>query len=44
MLDDHAEWNGQPTGWDDCRWTGVLEKRGGRWLVVQMHFSFPKDE
>ena len=43
-LDDHAEWNGRPTGWDNARWTGVLEKRGGRWLVVQMHFSFAKDD
>jgi hypothetical protein len=31
-------------GWDNCRWTGTLEKRGGKWVVVQMHFSFPKDE
>lgn len=44
MLDDHTEWNGQPTGWDNCRWTGTLEKRGGVWVIVQMHFSFPKDE
>ncbi len=43
FLDDHAKWNGIPTGWDNCRWTGVLEKREGRWVVVQMHFSFPKD-
>ena len=43
MLDDHAEWNGQPTGWDNCRWTGTLERRDGRWVMVQMHFSFPKD-
>ncbi len=43
LLDDHAEWNGKPIGWDDCRWTGTLEKRDGSWAVVQMHFSFPKD-
>ncbi len=43
MLDDHAEWNGKPTGWDNCRWTGTLEKRAGQWVIVQMHFSFPKD-
>lgn len=43
MLDDHSEWNGQPIGWDNCRWTGTLEKRDNRWVVVQMHFSFPKD-
>jgi hypothetical protein len=43
LLDDHAEWNGQPAGWDDCRWTGTLEKRSGKWVIIQMHFSFPKD-
>ncbi len=43
MLDDHAEWNGQKIGWDNCRWTGILEKRDDRWVIVQMHFSFPKD-
>jgi ketosteroid isomerase-like protein len=40
MLDDLGEWNGKPTGWKDTRWTGVLEKRAGRWIIVQMHFSF----
>ena len=44
LLDDHAEWNGRPTGWDNCRWTGTLEKRGGKWVTVQMHFSVPKDD
>ena len=44
LLDDHAEWNGRPIGWDNCRWTGTLEKRGGKWVIVQMHFSFPKDD
>jgi hypothetical protein len=43
MLDDHAEWNGEPIGWDNCRWTGVLEKRENQWVIVQMHFSFAKD-
>lgn len=42
-LDDHAEWKGQPIGWDNCRWTGTLEKRSGQWVIVQMHFSFSKD-
>jgi len=40
FLDDHALWNGKPIGWDNARWTGTLEKRGGRWVIVQMHFSF----
>ena len=43
MLDDHAEWNGQPIGWDNCRWTGTLENRDEHWVIVQMHFSLAKD-
>jgi hypothetical protein len=43
FLDDHAEWNGKVGGWDNCRWTGLLEKRNGSWLIVQMHFSFAQD-
>jgi hypothetical protein len=43
-LDDHAEWKGQKIGWDNARWTGVLEKRNHHWVIVQMHFSFAKDE
>jgi hypothetical protein len=44
MLNDLAEWDGKPTGWKDTRWTGVLEKRDGRWIIVQMHFSFASDK
>jgi ketosteroid isomerase-like protein len=43
MLDDEAEWDGEVGGWYDTRWTGVLEKRNGRWLIVQQHFSFVSD-
>ena len=42
-LDDYNEWQGQPANWEDVRWTGVLEKRDGRWVIVQMHFSSPTD-
>lgn len=42
-LDDHGEWDGKKTGWDDARWTGVLEKRKGKWVIVQMHFSLASD-
>ena len=42
-LDDYNEWKGQPANWEDVRWTGVLEKRDGRWQIVQMHFSSPTD-
>jgi ketosteroid isomerase-like protein len=27
-----------------AQWSGVLEKRGGKWLIVQSHFSFPVEE
>jgi ketosteroid isomerase-like protein len=42
-LDDYNEWKGTPANWEDVRWTGVLEKQGGRWVIVQMHFSSPTD-
>lgn len=41
-LDDVTEWKGQPASWINTRWTGVLEKRKERWVIVQMHFSFAK--
>ena len=40
MLDDINEWKGKPASWLNTRWTGVLEKREGGWVIVQMHFSF----
>ena len=40
MLDDMNEWQGEPANWEHTRWTGVLEKRLGKWIMVQMHFSF----
>lgn len=43
LLDDEGEWDGQAVGWYDTRWTGVLEKQDGKWVIVQQHFSF-KDE
>ncbi len=43
-LDDFNTWKGQPANWDDIRWTGVLEKRDGRWVIVQMHFSDATDK
>jgi ketosteroid isomerase-like protein/effector-binding domain-containing protein len=44
ILDDFGEWDGKPTQWKDTRWTGILERRDGKWLVVQMHFSFASDK
>ncbi len=43
MLDDINEWKGRPANWENTRWTGVLEKRDGKWLIVQMHFSFAQE-
>lgn len=40
LLDDINEWKGRPANWENTRWTGVLEKRNGNWIMVQMHFSF----
>ena len=42
--DDLGEWDGKPVGSRDIRWTGVLEKRGGKWVIVQMHGSVPQTE
>jgi hypothetical protein len=43
ILDDINEWKGQPASWMNTRWTGVLEMRKGKWVIVQMHFSFAKE-
>jgi tetratricopeptide (TPR) repeat protein len=40
ILDDINEWKGQPANWENTRWTGILEKRDDRWVIVQQHFSF----
>ena len=43
ILDDINTWKGEPANWEKIRWTGVLEKRNGKWRVVQQHFSWPKE-
>jgi len=40
MLNDINTWKDEPASWENTRWTGVLEKRNGKWTVVQQHFSF----
>jgi len=42
-LDDINEWKGEPANWENARWTGVLEKRNGKWVIVQQHFSFASE-
>ncbi len=43
ILDDINMWKGEPANWENTRWTGVLEKRNGHWVIVQMHFSFANE-
>jgi len=43
VLDDINTYKGEPASWENARWTGVVEKRDGRWVVVQQHFSFAKE-
>jgi ketosteroid isomerase-like protein len=43
MLDDINTWKGEPASWVNTRWTGVTEKRNGKWIIVQQHFSFAKE-
>jgi len=43
MLDDINLWKGEPANWENTRWTGVLEKRDDRWVIVQQHFSFANE-
>jgi len=40
VLDDINLYKGEPANWENTRWTGVVEKRDGKWVVVQQHFSF----
>jgi len=40
VLNDYSTWEGQPANWENVRWTGVLEKRDGNWVIVQQHLSF----
>ncbi len=40
ILNDINTYEGRPASWENARWTGVLEKREGKWVIVQQHFSF----
>jgi SnoaL-like domain len=41
MLNDYNEWEGKSVNWENTRWTGILEKKQGKWRMMQMHFSVP---
>lgn len=43
VIDDCGTWEGREFCWTDARWTGVLEKREGKWIIVQMHISIAAD-
>lgn len=43
IVNDYYEWDGQPASWENTRWTGVLEERNGKWVIVLQHFSFATD-
>lgn len=43
ILDDINTWKGAPASWMNTRWTGVVEKRKGKWVIVQQHFSFASE-
>jgi ketosteroid isomerase-like protein len=43
MLDDINTWKGESASWENTRWTGVIEKRNGKWVIVQQHFSFANE-
>lgn len=40
LLDSLYDFDGKPSNWENARWTGVLEKRNNKWVIVQQHFSF----
>jgi len=44
MLEDCYTYKGGNAKCFTTRYTGVLEKRAGRWLIVQQHFSFPAEK
>lgn len=43
-LDDCGIWKGEEHCMENVRNTGVLEKRGEQWTIVQSHASWPIDD
>ncbi|MCG6949805.1 MAG: nuclear transport factor 2 family protein [Acidobacteria bacterium] len=43
-LDDCGIWKGEEFCTKDIRKTGVVEKRGDQWTIVQSHASWPVDK
>ena len=42
LLDARIKSDGQDQRWKGARFTGVLEKRKNRWVIVQTHVSIPE--
>lgn len=42
LLDARIKSNGTEHQWQNARFTGVLEKRDGSWVLVQTHVSLPE--
>ena len=41
LLDAEIKSKGNITSWENARFTGVLEKIGGEWKMMQTHVSIP---
>lgn len=44
LLDARIMSGGSETVWNGARFTGVLEKRNGRWFLMQTHVSIPENQ
>ncbi len=44
VLEDCSRFKDRAPRCFSSRYTGVLEKRDGRWLIVQQHFSLPAEK
>ena len=44
IIDWELEYQGELVSMAGLRVTGVLEKRNGAWVIVQLHYSVPADD
>ncbi|MHA1966737.1 MAG: nuclear transport factor 2 family protein [Candidatus Hodarchaeales archaeon] len=44
IVDDEGEFDGEPWGAKNVRWTGILEKRDRGWKICQQHLSEANDK
>jgi hypothetical protein len=43
ILDSKNLYKNEPDNWLNTRWTGVLIKEDGKWIIVQQHYSFASE-